>query len=269
MERWRNDPEMSSDLSTLVRLASSKLMNILDANRDGTVTFEEFRNNLRKVPHDDLSAGSSAPPVLRKGDWVRIVKEGTHRGELAVVSDPEWTGRVKVTRQSDQTACSYLRSEVIKESTGGDRTERTSNPLAGDPYAAPPVTERDSDRRRGTAFEVESVPYGVATPSVAQRLRLQASHGASTERQRNTLSPPPVAPRPTLASAHAHGWAGLLAQQREQHRTAIAQRAATWLSAPPSHLARDPAKSSPAELTIARHHAALDDRVDRLLFSEI
>ena len=268
MERWRNDPEMSGDLRTLVRLASTKLMHILDSNRDGTVTFEEFRNNLRKVPHDDYSAGSSAPPVLRKGDWVQIIKEGAHRGELAVVSDPEWSGRVKVTRQSDQTACSYLRSEVIKADRDGDRTERTSNPLAHDPAA---VAEKDRGRQRETevTFEVESVPYGATMPSMAQRLRLQASHGAITERQRGTLSPPPVAPRPTLASAHAHGWGGLLAQQREQHRTAIAQRAATWLSAPPSHLTRDPAKVSPAELTTARHHAALDDRVDRLLFGEI
>lgn len=246
MERWHQDPEMSADatsgrhdLDSLVRIASAKLLGILDSNRDGTVTFEEFRVNLRKVPHDDLTAGSAAPPVLQKGDWVRITKEGTHKGEVGVVSDAGWSGRVKVTRQTDQQVCSYLRSEVIKEGGNGLRghaevhgernaaayrpslshTELTGNPLADD---------RTAPESR-TTFEVESVPYGGPMPFMAQQHRMQAGQGASRERQREHLAPPPVAPRPSTAADQHHRRqreaqrARVMQQQRERDRRSAAR----------------------------------------------
>ena len=56
------------------------------------------------------------------GDRVVATKAGSHRGELATVLDPNWSGRVKVTMRNGCDAGatkSCLAAELAKERTGG------------------------------------------------------------------------------------------------------------------------------------------------------
>ena len=50
------------------------------------------------------------------GDRVRVIKEGSHTGRHAVVSDIDWGDRVKVKMIPDAAEKSYLPTELEKVS---------------------------------------------------------------------------------------------------------------------------------------------------------
>jgi hypothetical protein len=51
---------------------------------------------------------------LQKGDRVRITKEGSQLGKMAVVSKDNWSGLVRVIMDGDCTEKAYQKSEVAK-----------------------------------------------------------------------------------------------------------------------------------------------------------
>ena len=65
---------------------------------------------------DDFSLES-----IKKGDRVRVTKQGSHKDETAVVIDPNWNDRVKVKRDLDGKVASYLKSELEQLTTDAQR----------------------------------------------------------------------------------------------------------------------------------------------------
>lgn len=225
---------------------------------DGKITLDEFKRNLRKIPADDFTAGTEAAEALAVGNQVKLIKKGTHFGEYAVVTDTDWNGRIKVIRDADQKVGSYSAAEIetIKPMDQAAAVASHANLLAsggGDhavenPLMSPSAVTPD---RRGAGGLL--VPPAVASrPAVPSLAGLMGS-GAGA-----------AAPMGLQPGHGGGGWGSVMQHQREQHTTAVARRAATWLV--PARPV-DVGKLPPHELHQARQHAALDDRVDRLLFS--
>jgi hypothetical protein len=58
---------------------------------------------------------------FKKGDRVRLTKEGSHKGETAIVFDPSWNDRIKVKRDVDGKIASYLATELERLTTDAER----------------------------------------------------------------------------------------------------------------------------------------------------
>jgi hypothetical protein len=74
---------------------------------------------------EDASAarGKVKGNLYRKGQSVRVAKEGSHKGMTAVVTDSDWQGRVKVRIDETQIEKSYLATEL--EHVSGSKAPMT------------------------------------------------------------------------------------------------------------------------------------------------
>ena len=64
---------------------------------------------------------------MKVGDRVKITKQSSQQGNTAVVTDPDWTGRVKVSMDGDGAVKSYLLSEIsfcVSDNANSDEDDK-------------------------------------------------------------------------------------------------------------------------------------------------
>jgi hypothetical protein len=88
-----------------------------------------LQNKMQPIDEEDyweifdgyFHADDFSPESFKKGDRVRVTKEGSHKDETAVVLDPNWNARVKVKRDLDGKFASYLMAELEQLTTDAER----------------------------------------------------------------------------------------------------------------------------------------------------
>jgi hypothetical protein len=55
---------------------------------------------------------------LKKGDRIKVIKDGSRKGEEGVIVDPDWKGQLKVALDGVEGVKSYLPSELTNLTRG-------------------------------------------------------------------------------------------------------------------------------------------------------
>ena len=217
-------------MKTLSRKNAERLKNDLDVDGDGEVDIDEFDIWWRENGGESFSP---CPPPA-PGDMGR--------------------------RKKFELAMEFLRAHNLLDTPADAAVPRITNSDAA-PTAA------------GRTPLPGSHTYDVETPAVhgtaarpdntARRSRSREDSGQLGGADGSDTEPSRVVSNPLHGG---HAWDRVRGSQRQAHVTQIAKRAASMLAPHPSHLKVDPAAMSSGELLKARQDAALDDRVDRLLF---
>jgi hypothetical protein len=93
---------------------------------------DEMRVRLSYQQMLNLLLRLESPQVLlHAGDTVKIVKPGSNKaGKKGLVTDPDWTGRVKIELVEGGEVRSYLRSELLVEAEERMREEAEADDVA-------------------------------------------------------------------------------------------------------------------------------------------
>jgi hypothetical protein len=117
-----------------------------------------FVGTYGSIAEDGEELDSVGAEPLNAGDRVHVIKEGSQKGNVGTVDDPDWTGRVKIKMDGAGAIKSYLPEELLKlgsskganDSTVRLNTVDTLNSLktAAEVYNKPKPARRTKATRR-------------------------------------------------------------------------------------------------------------------------